>query len=76
MMVDHVKGSAEVKADECGWHAFVRGSENTVKCCKQSCFGGVVLPVGGLELVEVWRRDDMRLQPSQEEPLKYFGDIV
>ena len=64
MMINHIKGSTEVKSDQSGWLAFIRGSENAVKRDQKSSFGGMMLPVGRLELVEVWGRSDMRLQPS------------
>jgi hypothetical protein len=33
------------------------------------------LPIGRLELVEVWGRSDMRLEAGLEKPLDYFGDV-
>jgi hypothetical protein len=36
----------------------------------------MILRVCGLKLVEVWRRNGMWLQLSQEKLLKYFSDVI
>jgi hypothetical protein len=35
----------------------------------------MVLPLGRLELIEVWGCSDVRLEVGKEEPLDYFGDV-
>jgi len=42
---------------------------------KSSCFGGVVLSVGGMKLIERRRREDKRLERRQDART-YFTNIV
>jgi len=58
-MVDHVKSSTEIQIDESRWFAFITRSVNIVKVGKYSSFSGVLLPVTGLKLIEVTRREGM-----------------
>mgnify|MGYP003416751308 CR=1 FL=1 len=75
-MVDAIKSSTKVKRDEESRVTDVRGVENTIESGEEAGFSGVTRPVSGLKLVEVWRRDNRRLNTIKEESFKNFVGIV
>ena len=75
-MVDAIKSGTKVKRDEESRVTDVRGVENTIESGKEAGFSGVTRPVSGLKLVEVWRRDNRRLNTIKEESFKNFRNVV
>ena len=71
-MVNAVKSGSKVKRNKESRVTGVRGMENAVKSGKETRFRGVTRPMGGLKLVEIWRRDNRRLNTIEEEAFENF----
>lgn len=71
-MVNAVKSGSKVKRNKESRVTGVRGMENAVKSGKETCFRGVTRSIGGLKLVEIWRRDNRRLNTIEKEAFKNF----